>query len=115
MANNSRRGGGQPLAGARAATNIDLELAAAKGATHWVAGQEDRFVETERTLRDINRSAARLQEDVGGASGVEAQVLYDAFISHSLRGASTQEIKRRLITETSRVREVCSLTCCRCQ
>jgi hypothetical protein len=39
------------------------------------------------------------------ASG-ETGVLYDAFVSHSFRCGQTQELKRRLITEISKVREV---------
>lgn len=95
------------LVGARVAATIGLELAAERPSDHWVSGNDWHFVEKERELRDLNRQAARLKHESSlsiSASG-ETGVLYDAFVSHSFRCGQTQELKRRLITEISKVRE----------
>eukprot|EP00873_Tetraselmis_striata_P045120 jgi/Tetstr1/465384/TSEL_010070.t1 len=94
------------LHSAKVAATIGLELAAERTNDHWATGHEPRFIKTETELRELNRKAARLTSagsEVTGSDGL--RLAYDAFLSHSFRRADTQELKRRLISELSRVRE----------
>eukprot|EP00873_Tetraselmis_striata_P027865 jgi/Tetstr1/448129/TSEL_035422.t1 len=92
------------LHNAKVAAMIGLEVAATSAADHWLSGQEARFVAQEADLRELNQKAARLIS-ANDVTGAEDSVTYDAFLSHSFRGAGTQELKRKLICELSRVRE----------
>lgn len=88
------------------ATNHRLQLAAVeqRDSDHWRNGRDPRlFVQTERERRELNRSAAI-------AFRADQTPKNDLFISHSIRDGSTQEIKRRIISELSRVQEARSPT-----
>eukprot|EP00873_Tetraselmis_striata_P027873 jgi/Tetstr1/448137/TSEL_035430.t1 len=98
--------GGQQLPSlhnAKIAAMIRLELAATSAADHWIRGQEARFVAQEADLRELNQKAALLTS-ANEVTNLDS-VTHDAFVSHSVRGADTQELKRRLICALSRVRE----------
>uniref|UniRef100_A0A061QNP5 Wd40 repeat-containing protein n=1 Tax=Tetraselmis sp. GSL018 TaxID=582737 RepID=A0A061QNP5_9CHLO len=90
-------------------TNTDVELSVALDepvnlqafveSNHWRPGYEHLFVDFETRLREVNRFLARSQR------GHNSEVETDLFISHSQRNEHTQQRKRRLVTELSRLRE----------
>lgn len=104
--------GGQRYRSNRVSTDIAMELESASEANHWGTGQEGTFVEKEAALRELNRRATSLKFGNAGANSVTGDAkevhneVYDLFVSHCLRSESTQELKRRLIVELSRVRNV---------
>jgi len=83
------------------ATKLALEVAAEEQKTseHWRDGREHVFACIENDRREINRCALRTLRG-------QETLRNDLFISHSLRAHYTQQMKRRIVSELSRIQPV---------